>query len=239
MGASPGPRSASVMSFPGVNGKLTVSIGDNQLHFASATPGGGVTTEPMPSSKVVDAEWAPDGSRVAYLDENNDLVTVRADGSDKIVGAPGLAKATHPTWLLNGSLIVFEQNGELFKVPSLGGTAPVKLATGHQAGDVDAAPQGGPNGTMVFQRTDASSKTWVYTYNAVTGSAQNTNVLGSSPSISPDGSSIAFVLADIHAVSQIWKMAANGTGAVQLTADNASSQTTGTPVWSPDGGTIA
>ena len=38
-----------------------------------ADPGGG-GTETMPSQKVVDAEWAPDGSRVAYVDENGSLI---------------------------------------------------------------------------------------------------------------------------------------------------------------------
>ena len=235
--APPSSQGATPLTFPGANGKLTISNGDDVLHFAG---NGGGSNEAMPSSKVTGAEWAPDGSRVAYLDENNDLVSVRFDGSDKIVVAWGLSNASHPTWILGGSFLVYAQGGNLYKVPSLGGAAPVRLAAGHQGGDVDNSPQGGPNGLFVFQRTDSSGKTWVMTYDAVTGQTGDPKVLGFSPSISPDGSTIAFVLADIHAVNQIWKMPNDNSGnAVPLTHDNATSQTTGTPVWSPDGGTIA
>src|SRR6185312_15426370 len=124
------------------------STGDNTLHF----DGGGA--ENMPSKKVMDAEWAPDGSRVAYIDENGDVVSVRYDGSDAIVVAHGLGgMPSHPTWLDGGSYIVFAFKGDLYKVPSLGGAAPVKLSDGHQAGDKDSNPQGGPSGSLVFQRT--------------------------------------------------------------------------------------
>jgi putative cell wall-binding protein len=224
------------MTFPGTNGSMTISRGDNVLHFAN-----GVTSRPMPSTKVTDAEWSPDGSRVAYLDENNDLVTVRGDGTDKIVIAPALAGATHPTWMLNGSFLVYALNGDLYKVPSLGGTAPVKLAAGHQAGDVDGAPQGGPGGLMVFQRKTSVGNTSVWIFDAVAGTSKGLNHLGFSPSISPDGKTVAFVLPDSSAtpINQIWTIGSDGNNATQLTHDTATNQNSDTPAWSPDGAQIA
>src|SRR5258708_46105 len=91
--ASPSPTPIP-HRFPEQSGSLTVSTGENLLHFPQ-----GRTSVPMPSQKVNDAEWAPDGSRVAYVDENGNLVTVRADGSDRIVVAAGLGAGIHPTWL--------------------------------------------------------------------------------------------------------------------------------------------
>jgi putative cell wall-binding protein len=226
-------------TFPGAaNGKLTVTVGDNQLHF-DPSQNGGVATQTMPSAKVIDAEWAPDGSRVAYLDDAGQLVTVRADGSDLIVVAKGLNEASHPTWLQGGSFLVYALNGDLYQVPSLGGTAPVKLGAGHLAGDRDAAPQGGPGGKMVFQRTDKSGHTWIWQYDSVANVANNLNVAGTHPSISPDGKRIAFIANDVHALPQLWTVNSDGSGAQPITADNVSNQHTDNPVWSPDGGSIA
>ncbi|NUR57396.1 MAG: hypothetical protein HOV87_01590, partial [Catenulispora sp.] len=123
-------------TFPGFNGRLTVSTGDNQLHFVG---GGTSSAQAMPSKKVIDAEWAPDGSRVAYQDESGRLISVRSDGSDLIVVATGLQGLSHPTWMNGGSLLVYAVNGDLYQVSSLGGT-PTKLSAGHKSGDHDSVP---------------------------------------------------------------------------------------------------
>jgi hypothetical protein len=223
-------------TFPGIDGPLAISTGDNTLHF----DGGG--TETMPSQKVMDAEWAPDGSRVAYVDENGNLVSVRYDGTDLIVVAGGLGgMPTHPTWIDGGSLIVFAFNGDLYKVPSLGGAAPVKLSDGHQPGDKDSAPQGGPRGSLVFQRTLGSNgQTWVWTYNGYsdTGLQLPNGINGSTPSLSPDGQTIAFSRPDPNnGINQIWTIKSDGSTAATEITTNAISHTQ--PIFSPNGGSIA
>ena len=71
-----------------------------------------------------------------------------------------------------GSFLVYASSGNLYKVPSLGGAAPVVLSAGHQPGDQDSAPQGGANGVLVFQRVDGqSSVLWIWVYNGYTGTA--------------------------------------------------------------------
>jgi putative cell wall-binding protein len=227
-------------TFPGFNGNLTVSTGqDNLLHFASPTAGGG-GTEAMPSQKVIDAEWAPDGSRVAYLDEGGRLVSVRSDGSDLIVVATGLKGASHPTWMNGGSDLVYALNGDLYVVPSLGGTAPVKLAAGHSQGDHDSAPQGGANGALVFQRV-TNGVSWIWMYNGYNGRADkvaNTGQ-GTQPSISPSGRTIAYIHDDLNVIPQVWIVGADGSNPTQLTFDEKPLQKTDTPVWSADGSHIA
>ncbi len=236
--AMPAHATNTPNTFPGLSGKLTVTIGDNQLHFDPSLAGG-AATENMPSQKVMDAEWAPDGSRVVYVDQNGNVVSARYDGSDPVVLAGGLGgMPTHPTWMDGGSFIVFAYNGDLYQVPSLGGS-PVKLGAGHETGDHDSVPQGGPGGKIVFQRTDPSGKTWIWQYDSTTGVAGNLNVAGTNPSVSPDGTRIAFIADDIHSLPQVWTVNSDGSNAQQLTSDNASKQNTNDPVWSPDGGSIA
>jgi hypothetical protein len=223
-------------TFPGLNAKLTVSIGDNQLHFASTS---GSSSVPMPSQKVTDAEWSPDGSRIAYLDENSNLISARYDGSDPIVVAPGLHGASHPTWMNGGSVLVYAQNGNLYQVPSLGG-APQVLSAGHQAGDQDSVPQGGINGSLVFQRV-SNGVAWVWTYNGYTTSAArvpSTND-GTHPSIAPNGRTIAFIHSDFNGVPQVYTVNTDGSSLTQLTFDTGPSTRNDSPTWSPDGSTIA
>lgn len=238
--AMPAHATNTPNTFPGAsNGRLTVTTGDNLLHF-DPSQNGGIGTEAMPSHKVVDAEWAPDGSRVAYMDENGSLITARYDGTDPVVVATGLGGAAHPTWMSGGSELVYAHQGNLYQVPSLGGSAPVLLAAGHQPGDTDSSPEGGPNGSLVFQR-DRGGNTTVWIYNGYNGTATGLNHLGFSPSISPDGKSIAFMLPDSSAVpiNQIWTINSDGTSPVQLTHDATTDQKSNTPVWSPDGTQIA
>jgi len=236
--AMPAHANVTPKTFPGVNGALTVTTGqDNLLHFGSPTPGGG-GTEAMPSSRVADAEWAPDGSRVAYVDQNGSLISARFDGSDPIVVASQVG-ASHPTWMNGGSLIVYASGGNLYQVPSLGG-APELLSAGHQPGDKDSAPQGGANGAIVFQRI-TNGVSWVWTYNGYTGAAAKVanTAQGTAPSISPDGSQIAFITNDHNQIAQVWTVHSDGSQLTQLTSNTLPAQHDNTPVWSSDGRLIA
>lgn len=240
--AAPVHATPTPHTFPGMNGKLTVSTGDNQLHFASL---GGNTSENMPSQKVIDAEWAPDGSRVAYQDEAGRLISARYDGKDVIVVATGLNGESHPTWMDGGSFLVYALNGDLYMVPSLGGSAPVKLAASHQPGDKDFAPQGGANGVLVFQRIDAKSKQseiWVYNGYSDNALLVPNSGSGSDPSLSPDAKRIVFSKLDSQVPSpatQIWSVNVDGSKLTQLTSDPGGSVKNVRASWSPDGSTIA
>ncbi|MEY9861579.1 putative cell wall-binding protein [Catenulispora sp. GAS73] len=239
--AVPAHANVTPATFPGLNGKLTVSTGDNQLHIASGTSS---STQAMPSFKVSDAEWSPDGSRVAYVDGWGSLITARYDGTDPISVASGLSADSHPTWMNGGSQLVYARGGNLYQVPSLGGT-PQILSAGHQQGDQDSVPQGGANGVLVFQRiSGVSHAPSVWIYNGYTGNAQlvrNTGG-GTQPSLSPDARTIVFVAYDKQSptpVRQIWTVGADGSNLTQLTFDTGPSIDNDRPAWSPDGSTIA
>ncbi|MBS2539843.1 cell wall-binding repeat-containing protein [Catenulispora sp. NF23] len=240
--AMPAHATNTPNTFPGLNGKLTVSTGDNQLHFAG---GSGTSTESMPSPKVTDAEWSPDGSRVAYVDQNGNLITARYDGSDPIVVAANVGGVTHPTWMNGGSFLVYAQGGNLYQVPSLGGSAPVVLAAGHQPGDEDSAPQGGANGALVFQRIDAQSKRseiWIYNGYTNTSNLVPNSGSGSYPALSPDARTIVFSKLDSQVpapATQLWTVNADGSNLTQLTSDPGGAVRNVRATWSPDGGTIA
>lgn len=239
--AVPAHANVSPKTFPGLNGKLTVSTGDNQLHFAS---GSGTSAENMPSSKVIDAEWSPNGSRVAYVDQNGSVISARYDGTDAIVVAANVG-ASHPTWMNGGEFIVYAQGGHLYKVPSLGGSAPVQLTAGHQPGDQDANPQGGANGALVFQRIDAQSKRseiWVYNgYTDVANLVPNSGS-GTYPALSPDARTIVFSKLDSQVptpATQLWLINTDGSNLTPLTSDPGGSVRNVRATWSPDGSTIA
>ena len=239
--AMPAHANVSPKTFPGLNGKLTVSTGDNQLHFAG---GSGTSALPMPSANVTDAEWSPNGSRVAYVDQNGSIISARSDGSDPIVVAAN-AGATHPTWMNGGSFIVYAAGGNLYKVPSLGGSAPAVLSAGHQPGDQDANPQGGANGALVFQRIDAQSKRseiWVYNgYTDVANLIPNSGS-GTYPSLSPDARAIVFSKLDSQVptpATQLWTINTDGSNLTPLTSDPGSTVDNIRATWSPDGRTIA
>ncbi|MEZ0107776.1 putative cell wall-binding protein [Catenulispora sp. EB89] len=240
--AVPAHAGVTPATFPGLNGKLTVSTGDNQLHFIAA---GGTTAENMPSQAVAGAEWAPDGSRVAYIDEHGGLISARYDGTDPIVVASGLSVDSHPTWMNGGSFLVFARGGSLYKVPSLGGTAPVVLSAGHQQGDQDSAPQGGANGVLVFQRIDGRTNTpgiWVYNGYSDTQHFVLNSGGGHNPSLSPDAKTVVFSQLDHQYPKpglQIWSIGVDGSNLTQLTKDAGTNVSNDRPVWSPDGGTIA
>jgi len=240
--AMPAHANVTPKTFPGLNGKLTISTGDNQLHFASAT---GNSAMPMPSPQVSGAEWSPDGSRVAYVDQNGSLISARYDGSDAIPVASGLSSDSHPTWMNGGSFLVYAQGGNLYKVPSLGRAAPVVLSAGHQSGDQDSNPQGGADGVLVFQRVDGQSKnSEIVVYNGYTDTQ---NLIANSgggtfPALSPDAKTVVFSKPDGQVPRpgiQLWTVNTDGSNLRQLTSDQGGNVRNDRATWSPDGTAIA
>ena len=82
------------------------------------------------------ASWAPDGSRIAFIDNAGNVYTERAGGSTPTVVAPAKAGATRstPTWVDGGRAIVFSEtvNG-VSKLQAV----PVYTAPGNQVEQTD------------------------------------------------------------------------------------------------------
>ncbi|NUR25214.1 MAG: hypothetical protein HOV83_05090, partial [Catenulispora sp.] len=181
------------------DGTASVAVGGRSVHF----PG-----------PVTDAAWAPDGSRIAYIDGNGQLATADAAGGDVRVLTSGTAARSHPAWEDGGSEIVFAQvvNGvsKLMAVDANGLTLgrptvaePVE-ETQHDSG-ADSAPdaafrrwdpahpdQGSVN-KLVYQHADPSGpQVWILDRNT-RGPAGVKLTQGSDPALAPDGSAVAFV----------------------------------------------
>jgi hypothetical protein len=76
--------------------------------------------------------WSPDGATLAFSriqGGDNDIYTIPANGGTPVTVASGPGMKNSPTWTRDGSSIVYESGGNLYRVSTAGGT-PVQLTTG-------------------------------------------------------------------------------------------------------------
>src|SRR5215475_2710301 len=212
----------SSASQPGDSAGLTALSG-NTISWDS--PGKSLTINDSSGVKSGGA-WSPDGSRFAYVANDNDVHTVRwEDGSD--IASPTFQEpqaSSHPTWTADGSYIVFSEGGQLEMAPSDGFSlsSPVLLPAGTYA-DPDGGPAQDPNnfvGAIVFTQTDASGGPEVEYFTAdqmFSGQpiSPTSVTAGTQPALSPDGTRVAFVKAG----GQIWTTDLQGGTPVQVTSD--------------------
>ncbi|GAA1957986.1 cell wall-binding repeat-containing protein [Catenulispora subtropica] len=195
--AAPAGPAASPLTIS--DGTASVSVNGRSVHFSGA---------------VTDAAWAPDGSRLAYIDGDGQLAVADAAGGDVRVLTSGAGARSHPTWEDGGSEIVFAQvvNGasELLSVDANGLTMgkptvaePVeeaqRVAGANSAPDAaftqwdPAHPDAPAVNKLVYQHADPSGpQVWILDRNT-RGPAGVKVTEGSSPSVAPDGHAVAFV----------------------------------------------
>ncbi|NUR27055.1 MAG: hypothetical protein HOV83_14625, partial [Catenulispora sp.] len=219
---------------------------------AQAAPAG-----PANSPLTLDqGAWSPDGSRYVFAGADGAILTAQHGQSGKpfVVdpAKPGVSRS-HPTWFAGGAAIVFSETAggttKLMAIPAYTDPHDAVQETNplnHVAEGAQTAPDS--NGrTLAFQRHDAvknQDQIWVQD-SFGRGSADPLQVTdnGMTPSVSPDGKSIAFVRKDAGGDLQVWSVPFNGQSmpptagtAVQLTHD-AHDHTN--PAWSADGSRIA
>jgi Tol biopolymer transport system component len=169
--------------------------------------------------------WSPDGARIAWAQadgKTHDIWTAKADGSNPVLLAPKIASLFQLAWLPDGSFL-YIANYAIFRVGKSG--VPLRIAYGVTA-SVDRKGK-----TIAFQT--AACRTCkgpieVAPLNGGHAREIGGNVRNLFPSVSPDGSTIAFTHGSGIAVAP-----AKG-GAVKTIVAGGDC-----PQWSPNGKRLA
>jgi putative cell wall-binding protein len=227
----------SSASQPGDNAGLT-AVSGNTINWDNGTPPLTISDSAGVGSG---GAWSPDGSRFAYVTTAGDVHTVRFKpfdaGSDIGHITDGESTpASHPTWTDDGIYNVWSEGGKLefATSDSFSISQDVQLDPSMTYSD----PDGGPGGIVFTAGSGATAEIEMITEGQLFDTAQITPTqitAGTQPSLSIDGTQVAFVKSD-GTNDQIWTTDLQGGTPVQVTKDAANHSN---PTWSPDGGTIA
>ncbi|MBV1848934.1 hypothetical protein [Catellatospora tritici] len=239
--AGPEPGAAPAGAVPYKVGALLVSNGTETVQI-----GGKPVVFP---TKVTDAAWSPDGSRVAFVDGDGDIASARPDGTGltKLTKAKAGVRRSRPAWIAAGVEISFTETSggtdRLVSVLGNGGLqydhqrelptnlAPDTAETGNSRASASAVDSDAAD--LAFQHKGAKGgEVWVIDFNQREPFGMKLTD-GTEPVLAPDGAHVAFV-------------GANGQVNVIETRDKAKpTQITfgaATPthlVWTPDGQSVA
>jgi Tol biopolymer transport system component len=208
-----------------------------------------------PSFEYLHPRWSPEDHTIAYQHATaiwaDDLYTVNATGGEprQVTTEGDLMNGL--AWTQDGSGIVYSsaRNSTVLYLPSmhlwlkrLDGGSPQQLTFGE---DSYEGPDTGDKGTILASYRHMHYDIWKY---PVAGTAvenvrngervtQQTGQV-QTPSLSPDGTQMAY-LSDSGGHGNIWVMRLDNRQIRQLTYERDPGVTVGTPVWSPDGKSIA
>ncbi|MFG1649074.1 cell wall-binding repeat-containing protein [Micromonospora sp. NPDC049275] len=197
---------------------------------------------------ITDAAWSPDGSQAVYLDQQAGIKRIRFnDGAIRYtVNSPpddGVRRGS-PTWWADGSAVAWSEKNSA--------SSPWRVATERVGGLLGNSwlspkdgkhylnPDGGPGQLVAFQRQDdngsglPTGQPAVMLYDGAQEGFERWRLVdenGSNPSISPDGSRVAFVRAGRIVVSDL-----AGDNEVTITPADVQYDN---PTWSPNGTSLA
>ena len=197
---------------------------------------------------LTDVDWSPRNDRLLFLTEGGDAQStiwmIATDGTRQVKVVEAIAEVSSPRWSPTGDAIYYlqtrDQTRELWRVAISGEAGrpdtPSLVLSGLQAGGYFTVTEDGRG--MLYTREASSSNLVLATVESARWRTepQTTGTLfHSQPSVSPDGTRVAFSRGDGQ-TSNILAMPIVGGPTQQLTYFDSRNTS---PVWSPDGSRIA
>jgi Tol biopolymer transport system component len=225
-----GTRLAFVEPRPQLPGD--VDPGNGYLHVMNADGSNDhVLTLARASHECIRPTWSADGSYIAYggFDGTNfsQVYAIASNG----LGVPtrvteGDIPVTNPSWSTDGTQIAYDgMDGNLYTTPVSQGATGLSFGTRHRVGfALGTNPDWSPDDArLALSRSDELPGIW--TTGSSDGSEPQQVTSGSfadDPSWSPDGTAIAFGGTSPAGATEIFRTAADGSGApVQVTVSTA------------------
>jgi Tol biopolymer transport system component len=245
-------------AFPGVNGKLAYDAGCNGPEscreiFVINPDGSGKVQ--LTTNSVMDKQpaWSPDGSKIAFVSgasPGGEIWVMNADGSNPVGITDGTGEVLNPAWSPDGTKIAFTRTQcppppaycgggsgsseyDELRTVNADGSNETEILQSAEIYDLSWAPDGnrialaydgshyGP-GSLVTVKPDGSNLTYLFGEYCYT----------STPDWSPDAARLVFVSDRLTTIN------ADGTNR-SPPCGTGSTPVGQSPVWSPDGTTIA
>ncbi|NUP51623.1 MAG: hypothetical protein HOW97_30545 [Catenulispora sp.] len=235
------PAHATTAS-PAGTAHLTISGGTSGPSSSSTVAGTKYALDFAAQAR--DLSWAPTGARAAWIDPASSAVMTGVPGGAATMIAPAPVNGTvreHPTWIDGGARIVWEEKASgadaVLKWSYANGLdkdasgVPVVHAFWSMAG-ADVLHPDAVGARMVLQINQAG-KPQVYVWDRSQPNSTPYKVAdGWTPSLSPDGSQVAFISG-----GNVYTVGTGNPGGTLATPNQVTSSATTleNPVWTPDG----